>query len=72
MMRRLKKIYESFWTTLCCRKWLFIRFVIDYYRHHLVDQHAETDMENAYGSTEGLLVGAIDAALGCRKYCGNC
>lgn len=42
--------------------YLFV-FVIDYYRHHLVDQHAETDMENAYGSTEGLLVGAIDAAL---------
>lgn len=35
--------------------YLFV-FVIDYYRHHLVDQHAETDMENAYGSTEGNVI----------------
>ncbi|PNZ09400.1 oxygen-insensitive NADPH nitroreductase [Staphylococcus simiae] len=42
--------------------YLFV-FVIDYYRHRLIDDNAETNMETAYGSTEGLLVGAIDAAL---------
>lgn len=42
--------------------YLFV-FVIDYYRHHLVDQRVEADMGNAYGSTEGLLAGVIGAAL---------
>lgn len=58
----VKKLVEAGQPYVVENGYLFV-FVIDYYRHHLVDQHAETDMENAYGSTEGLLVGAIDAAL---------
>ena len=42
--------------------YLFV-FVLDYYRHHLVDEVAASNMETSYGSAEGLLVGTIDVAL---------
>jgi len=42
--------------------YLFV-FVLDYYRHKLVDEKAESNMEISYGSAEGLLVGTIDVAL---------
>lgn len=42
--------------------YLFV-FVLDYYRHSLVNEKVDSDMEVSYGSAEGLLVGTIDVAL---------
>ncbi|MEJ7174664.1 oxygen-insensitive NADPH nitroreductase [Staphylococcus caprae] len=42
--------------------YLFV-FVLDYYRHSLVNENAESDMSISFSSAEGLLVGAIDVAL---------
>ena len=50
--------------------YLFV-FVLDYYRHHLVDEVAASNMETSYGSAEGLLVGTIDVALVAQKH-GSC
>lgn len=41
---------------------LFV-FVLDYYRHNLVNEKAESNMEISFESAEGLLVGSIDVAL---------
>ena len=41
--------------------YLFV-FVLDYYRHHLVDEVAASNMETSYGSAEGLLVGISSGA----------
>ncbi|HJF66997.1 oxygen-insensitive NADPH nitroreductase [Staphylococcus kloosii] len=42
--------------------YLFV-FVMDYYRHALIEEDKKSDMDVSIGSTEGLLVGTIDAAL---------
>ena len=42
--------------------YLFV-FVLDYYRHSLVNENAESDMSISFSSAEGLLVGSIDVAL---------
>ncbi|EKU48203.1 NADPH-dependent oxidoreductase [Staphylococcus massiliensis] len=42
--------------------YLFV-FVLDYYRHALIDEKKDSNMSSAYESAEGLLVGAIDVAL---------
>ncbi|UDI79187.1 oxygen-insensitive NADPH nitroreductase [Staphylococcus taiwanensis] len=42
--------------------YLFV-FVLDYYRHSLINEVVETNMETSFESAEGLLVGAIDVAL---------
>lgn len=42
--------------------YLFV-FVLDYYRHSLINEDVEQQMETSFESAEGLLVGAIDVAL---------
>lgn len=42
--------------------YLFV-FVMDYYRHSIVNQESNHDMETSFESAEGLLVGTIDATL---------
>ena len=42
--------------------YLFV-FVLDYYRHNLINEDVEQHMETSFESAEGLLVGAIDVAL---------
>ncbi|MFP6334456.1 nitroreductase family protein, partial [Bacillus subtilis] len=42
--------------------YLFV-FVIDYYRHSLINEEAEENMQDSFESAEGLLVGTIDVAL---------
>ncbi|CAM3099674.1 oxygen-insensitive NADPH nitroreductase [Staphylococcus argensis] len=42
--------------------YLFV-FVMDYYRHSVMDDERQEDLEEAFGSTENLLVGSIDVAL---------
>lgn len=42
--------------------YLFV-FVMDFYRHSLIAEEKKTDMDVSIGSTEGLLVGTIDATL---------
>ncbi|WP_323703125.1 oxygen-insensitive NADPH nitroreductase [Mammaliicoccus sp. Dog046] len=42
--------------------YLFV-FVIDYYRHHLINEATEGNMKPSLESAEGLLVGTIDVAL---------
>lgn len=42
--------------------YLFV-FVMDYYRHSLIEEDKKSDMNTSIGSAEGLLVGTIDAAL---------
>ena len=42
--------------------YLFV-FVLDYYRHSLINEDVEQHMETSFESAEGLLVGAIDVAL---------
>lgn len=42
--------------------YLFV-FVLDYYRHSIVNEDSEHDMTTSFESAEGLLVGSIDAAL---------
>src|SRR5699024_5479293 len=38
-------------------------FVMDYYRHAIVNENSKNDMSTSFESAEGLLVGTIDAAL---------
>lgn len=38
-------------------------FVIDYYRHHLISQKCDAQLEGSFESAEGLLVGTVDASL---------
>lgn len=42
--------------------YLFV-FVLDYYRHNLINENVESNMEVSFESAEGLLVGSIDVAL---------
>lgn len=42
--------------------YLFV-FVLDYYRHNLINENVDFDMQTSFESAEGLLVGAIDVAL---------
>lgn len=42
--------------------YLFV-FVIDYYRHSIIDEHTKVDMATSFESAEGLLVGTVDATL---------
>ncbi|MCI2774143.1 NADPH-dependent oxidoreductase [Staphylococcus petrasii] len=42
--------------------YLFV-FVLDYYRHSLINEKVDYNMETSFESAEGLLVGAIDVAL---------
>ncbi|TBW72299.1 NADPH-dependent oxidoreductase, partial [Staphylococcus warneri] len=42
--------------------YLFV-FVLDYYRHNLINEDVEQHMETSFESAESLLVGAIDVAL---------
>lgn len=42
--------------------YLFV-FVLDYYRHNLINETVDFDMQTSFESAEGLLVGAIDVAL---------
>ncbi|WP_251521319.1 MULTISPECIES: oxygen-insensitive NADPH nitroreductase [Staphylococcus] len=38
-------------------------FVLDYYRHSIINEDTEENMETSFESAEGLLVGSIDVAL---------
>ena len=38
-------------------------FCSDYYRHNLINENVESNMEVSFESAEGLLVGSIDVAL---------
>ncbi|CAD7360803.1 MULTISPECIES: oxygen-insensitive NADPH nitroreductase [Staphylococcus] len=42
-------------------------FVIDYHRHQLISEKLEADMEDSFESSEGLLVGTVDAALAAQN-----
>ncbi|TGV03883.1 NADPH-dependent oxidoreductase, partial [Mesorhizobium sp. M8A.F.Ca.ET.173.01.1.1] len=42
--------------------YLFV-FVMDYYRHAIVNENTKKDMATSFESAEGLLVGTIDATL---------
>ncbi|PTF03484.1 NADPH-dependent oxidoreductase [Staphylococcus devriesei] len=42
--------------------YLFV-FILDYYRHSLINEKVDIDMETSFESAENLLVGAIDVAL---------
>lgn len=42
--------------------YLFV-FVMDYYRHSIINEESKHDMQTSFESAEGLLVGTIDAAL---------
>lgn len=42
--------------------YLFV-FVLDDYRHNLINENVDFDMQTSFESAEGLLVGAIDVAL---------
>src|SRR5699024_12321769 len=42
--------------------YLFV-FVMDYYRHEIVNENTKKDMATSFESAEGLLVGTIDAIL---------
>src|SRR5699024_3843100 len=42
--------------------YLFV-FVMDYYRHSLINEDSKHPMETSFESAEGLLVGTIDATL---------
>ncbi|QLK86899.1 oxygen-insensitive NADPH nitroreductase [Staphylococcus sp. 17KM0847] len=42
--------------------YLFV-FVIDYYRHNIVNEQQAHSMEGSFESAEGLLVGTVDASL---------
>ncbi|MCU5746524.1 NADPH-dependent oxidoreductase [Staphylococcus sp. SQ8-PEA] len=42
--------------------YLFV-FVIDFYRHSLMDKEKREELQESFGSTENLLVGSIDVAL---------
>lgn len=42
--------------------YLFV-FVMDYYRHSLINEEVQGNMETSFESAEGLLVGTIDVAL---------
>lgn len=42
-------------------------FVIDYYRHQLINESRGADMEGSFESAEGLLVGTVDAALAAQN-----
>lgn len=42
--------------------YLFV-FVMDYYRHSIINEESKHDMQTSFESAEGLLVGTIDATL---------
>lgn len=42
--------------------YLFV-FVMDYYRHSIINEESKSNMETSFESAEGLLVGTIDATL---------
>ena len=42
--------------------YLFV-FVLDYYRHQMINERTDNDMTGSFESAEGLLVGTIDVAL---------
>ncbi|MBI5975045.1 oxygen-insensitive NADPH nitroreductase [Staphylococcus canis] len=42
-------------------------FVIDYYRHQLINEARDANMEDSFQSAEGLLVGSVDAALAAQN-----
>lgn len=42
--------------------YLFV-FVIDYYRHSIIDENTKADMATSFESAEGLLVGTVDVTL---------
>ncbi len=46
--------------------YLFV-YVIDYYRHSLINQETQGNMQPSFESAEGLLVGTIDVALAAQK-----
>lgn len=46
--------------------YLFV-YVIDYYRHSLINQETQGNMQPSFESAEGLLVGTIDVALAAQN-----
>lgn len=46
--------------------YLFV-FVMDYYRHAIVNENTKKDMATSFESAEGLLVGTIDATLAAQN-----
>ena len=46
--------------------YLFV-FVLDYYRHSIINASVEEDLEPSFESAEGLLVGTIDVALAAQN-----
>lgn len=46
--------------------YLFV-FIMDYYRHAIINENADYDMETSFESAEGLLVGTIDATLAAQN-----
>ncbi|HAL10638.1 MULTISPECIES: oxygen-insensitive NADPH nitroreductase [Mammaliicoccus] len=46
--------------------YLFV-YVIDYYRHSLINNETKGNMETSFESAEGLLVGTIDVALAAQN-----
>ena len=63
MILKLKTIERSFRTPYVVDNGYLFVFVLDYYRHNLINENVDFDMQTSFESAEGLLVGAIDVAL---------
>ena len=59
----IKTIERSFRTPYVVDNGYLFVFVLDYYRHNLINENVDFDMQTSFESAEGLLVGAIDVAL---------